>query len=121
MTSTTNTDMFNSTNSHLINDITNEAQAVIKTLKNEELVFMKEYYKPDGYSKRGAYHHIWNFYVFTCDSKGEIIRRHFKREYNERSGEKSSDNPYKERNFTPRDLEFIKNQLELELDQEYYD
>ena len=121
MTSTINTDMFNSTNSHTINDITTEAKAVIKTIKNEEIVFIKECYQNDGYSKRGTYHHIWDFYVFTCDSKGEIIRRHFNREYNERSREKSNDNPYEETNFTPRDLEFIKNLLEMEVDLEEYD
>uniref|UniRef100_A0A6C0HV06 Uncharacterized protein n=1 Tax=viral metagenome TaxID=1070528 RepID=A0A6C0HV06_9ZZZZ len=116
-----NTDMFNSTNSHTINDITNEAKAVIKTIKNEKIVFMKECYKPDGYSKRGSYHHIWNFYVFTCDLNGEIRRRHFNREYNERSGEKSIDNPYEETNFTQSDVEFLKDILELELDLEDYD
>ena len=120
MTST-NTDMFNSTNSHTINDITNEAKAVMKTIKNEEIVFIKECYKPDGYSKRGAYHHIWNFYVFTCDLNGEMHRRHFNREYNERSGEKSIDTPYEETNFTQRDVEFLKDILELELDLENYD
>ncbi len=101
-----------------INNITNEAKEVIKTIATKDIIFMKEHYISDGCDSFGPYHHIWNFYIFMRNSNGEIEKLHFNREYNE-NFEKNDDYPYEQVLFT--DIDFTLLQRIIEEDQIAYE
>ncbi len=114
MNFTFNTDIFNLTYSNTLATITNEAMELMKTISPEETVFMKEHYEHDGCDDFGPYHHIWTFFLFTRDSHGDIHCRRFCREYNEKSGETSTDNPYEEERFGETDIYWLQRLIEDE-------
>ncbi len=107
--------MFNSTNSHTISDITPKAQQALKFYKDREIVFMMEIYMSDGLYKKGRSHnkgpcsHIWNFYLFIRNPDGNIEHLHFNREHNEQWDK--VEEPYHLIPFTNYDLEILKNAI----------
>ncbi len=98
--------MFNYTNSDTLKNISNQAKKVLKTIENQKIIFMKEHYIVEASDDIGPYHHIWTFYVFTCNSNEEVQHLRFYREYNEIL-DKCRNNPYKKVNFTDFDFKLI--------------